>query len=184
MRLLDAVMAVERDLGERLPEGFVSEISLGLTPWVTELAESLQQGVALLFDYGVSRREYYDARRSGGWLRCHFRHHAHNNPLILPGIQDLTAWVDFTAVAKAAVESGLDVAGYTSQAQFLLGGGLDAEMRDFGRLPLASQLELSAQVKTLTLPGEMGEHFKCMALRRGDVLLPSAFQNTDRTHTL
>lgn len=182
--LADAVMAVERDLGERLPEGFVSEISLGLAPWISQLAESLQQGVALLFDYGVSRREYYDGCRSGGWLRCHFRHHAHNNPLILPGIQDLTAWVDFTAVAEAAVQSGLDVAGYASQARFLLGGGLDAEMRDFGRLPLASQLELSGQVKTLTLPGEMGEHFKCMALRRGDVPLPSAFQNADRTHTL
>ncbi|NNF40915.1 MAG: SAM-dependent methyltransferase [Woeseiaceae bacterium] len=182
--LSEAVMAVESDLGERLPEGFVSEISLGLAPWISQLAESLQRGVALLFDYGVSRREYYEARRSGGWLRCHFRHHAHNNPLILPGIQDLTAWVDFTAVAEAALQSGLVVAGFATQAQFLLGGGLDTEMRDFGRLPLASQLELSGQVKTLTLPGEMGEHFKCIALRRGDVSTPSAFQNADRTHTL
>lgn len=182
--LANAVFAIEDDLGESLPVGFVSDISLGLPGWVSELADSLQQGVAFLFDYGVTRKEYYAAERSGGWLRCHFRHHAHNDPMILTGIQDLTAWVDFTAVAAAALKSGLDVAGYSAQAQFLLGGGLDAEMQEFGSLPLASQLELSAQVKTLTLPGAMGEHFKCMALRRGDVRTPSAFRMADRTHTL
>jgi len=140
--------------------------------------------LAFLFDYGVTRREYYAAERSGGWLRCHFRHHAHNDPLILVGIQDLTAWVDFNAVADAAVQGGLDVAGYSAQAQFMMGGGLDAEMQGFTSLELESQLELSAQIKTLTLPGEMGEHFKCMALRRGNVKTPSAFQMADRTHTL
>ena len=114
----------------------------------------------------------------------HFRHHAHDDPLILAGIQDLTTWVDFNAVAEAAVRCGLNVAGYSSQAQFLLGGGLDAEMQQFSSMPLPSQLELSGQVKTLTLPGEMGEHFKCMALRRGDVIVPSAFTMADRTHTL
>ncbi|MGB5332933.1 MAG: SAM-dependent methyltransferase [Woeseiaceae bacterium] len=183
-RLANAVFAIEDELGESLPVGFVSDISLGLPGWVSELADSLQQGVAFLFDYGVTRKEYYAAERSGGWLRCHFRHHAHNDPMVLTGIQDLSAWVDFTAVAEAALNSGLDVAGYSAQAQFLLGGGLDAEMREFGSLPLASQLELSGQVKTLTLPGAMGEHFKCMALRRGDVKTPSAFRMADRTHTL
>lgn len=179
-----AVREIENDAGEPLPSGFASEVSLGLGAWVTEMAAALQQGTAFLFDYGVTRREYYDVSRSGGWLRCHFRHHAHNNPLILVGIQDLTAWVDFSAVAKAAVNSGLDVAGYTAQAQFLIGGGLDIEMQVFESLPLASQLELSGQVKRLTLPGEMGEHFKCMALRRGGVGIPSAFHAADRTHTL
>jgi SAM-dependent MidA family methyltransferase len=108
----------------------------------------------------------------------------HDNPLILTGIQDLTAWVDFTALAEAALENGFDVAGYSAQAQFLLGGGLEAEMQDFDSLPLATQLQLSGQIKTLTLPAEMGEHFKCMALRRGDIGTPSAFRRSDRTHTL
>ncbi len=182
--LLQGVYAIEEDLGRHLPPGYISEISPGLAGWVSTLANSLQQGLAFLFDYGVARREYYAEDRSGGWLRCHFRHHVHDDPLILTGIQDLTAWVDFNAVAEAALEGGLDVAGYSAQAQFLLGGGLEAEMKEFETLPLPSQLELSGQVKTLTLPAEMGEHFKCMALRRGDVRSPSAFSLGDRTHTL
>jgi SAM-dependent MidA family methyltransferase len=182
--LVDSVAALEQALGNSLPANFVSEISVGLSGWVSDLAASLQEGVAFLFDYGVTRREYYAAERSGGWLRCYFRHRAHNDPLILVGIQDITAWVDFNAVADAAVSSGLDIAGYTAQAQYLMSGGLDAEMREFESLPLESQLELSAQIKTLTLPGEMGERFKCMALRRGNVSTPSAFHMSDRTHTL
>ena len=182
--LSKAVLAIEEELGERLPAGYVSEVSLGLPGWVSTLADSLKRGLVFLFDYGVTRREYYGYERSGGWLRCYFRHHVHDDPLILTGIQDLTAWVDFNAVAEAAVNAGLDVAGYSAQAQFLLGGGLDAEMREFASLPLATQLELSGQIKTLTLPAEMGEHFKCMALRRGDISMPSAFNLADRTHTL
>lgn len=182
--LSNAVLTIEEELGEALPAGYVSEISLGLPGWVSTLADSLKRGLVFLFDYGVARREYYTHERSGGWLRCHFRHHVHDDPLILTGIQDLTAWVDFNAVAEAAANAGLDVAGYSAQAQFLLGGGLDVEMREFASLPLTAQLELSGQIKTLTLPAEMGEHFKCMALRRGDISTPSAFNLADRTHTL
>jgi len=182
--LSKAVLAIEDELGEGLPAGYVSEISLGLPGWVSTLAGSLKRGLVFLFDYGVTRREYYAHERSGGWLRCHFRHHVHDDPLILPGIQDLTAWVDFNAVAEAAVSTGLEIAGYSAQAQFLLGGGLDVEMREFASWPLKMQLELSGQVKTLTLPAEMGEHFKCMALRRGEISTPSAFNLADRTRTL
>ncbi len=182
--LSNAVLTIEEELGEALPAGYVSEISLGLPGWVSTLADSLKRGLVFLFDYGVTRREYYTHERSGGWLRCHFRHHVHDDPLVLTGIQDLTAWVDFNAVAEAAANAGLDVAGYSAQAQFLLGGGLDVEMREFASLPLTAQLELSGQIKTLTLPAEMGEHFKCMALRRGDISIPSAFNLADRTHTL
>lgn len=182
--LSNTVRVIEDELGTRLPLGFVSEISLGLSSWVSSLGDSLRQGVVFLFDYGVTRREYYAPERSGGWLRCHFRHHAHNDPLILVGIQDLTAWVDFTAVAEGATQCGLDVAGYTTQAQFLIGGGLDDLLKDYQSLSLPSQLQLSGQIKTLTLPAEMGEHFKCMALRRGDIGTPSAFGSGDRTHTL
>ncbi len=183
-RLVERVEAIETALGEPLPVGYVSEISLGVHDWIATLGGSLDEGVAFLFDYGVTRREYYAQDRADGWLRCYFRHHVHNNPLLLPGIQDLTAWVDFNAVAEAALSSGLDVAGYSAQAQFLIGGGLDAEMQDFASLPVSRQLQLSGQIKTLTLPAEMGEHFKCMALRRGDSGTPSAFSLADRTHTL
>ncbi len=184
-RLLErAVLDLETDLGAALPGGYTSEICVAAPNWIARLGGGLIEGMAFLFDYGVSRREYYAAARSDGWLRCHFRHHAHNNPLILPGIQDLTAWVDFTAVAAAAVGAGLEVAGYATQAQFLMAGGLEAEMCDFAELSLEEQLQLSQQIKTLTLPGEMGEHFKCMALRKGINRTPGAFTLADRTHTL
>ncbi len=182
--LRDAVAVIEEDLGGTLPAGYESEVSLGVHEWVAGLGGTLQRGVAFLFDYGVSRREYYARDRDTGWLRCHFRHHAHANALLLPGIQDITAWVDFTAVAAAAVESGMEVAGFTPQAGFLMNGGLDLELQSMASLSPQEQLELSAQVKHLTLPGAMGENFKCMALRRGAVKVPSAFRLTDRTHTL
>ena len=152
--------------------------------WIEGLADVLQTGTAFLFDYGVSRREYYALERSSGWLRCHFRHHAHNDPLVLAGIQDLTAWVDFTAVAEAAVAAGFEIAGYSAQAQFLMAGGLAQELENLAALPLQEQLALSRQIKTLTLPGEMGEHFKCMALQKRALARPSAFGLADRTHTL
>ena len=182
--LVNAVRAIERDIAAELPTNYVSEISLSVPGWIADMADSLQQGFAFLFDYGLGRAEYYAGDRNEGWLRCHFRHRAHSDPLILPGIQDLTAWVDFSAVAAAAVEQGLEVAGYVSQTQFLLGGGLDKEMGKLSELPLESQLELSKQIKILTLPGEMGENVKCIGLARGDIPWPDAFKSADRTHTL
>jgi SAM-dependent MidA family methyltransferase len=183
-RLASAVQAIEDEVRAEFSDGFVSEVCLAVPDWIAGLSSALDTGVVLLFDYGVSRQEYYAAERSDGWLRCHFRHHAHNDPLVLPGIQDLTAWVDFTAVADAAVAAGFDIAGYSAQAQFLLAGGLEAEMQGFAELSLEEQIELSRQVKTLTLPGEMGEHFKCMALQKGAIATPSGFSLADRTHVL
>ncbi len=183
-RLASVVAAIESELGNALLEGYTSEVSLAAPSWIADLARSLRHGAAFVFDYGVSRREYYARDRTDGWLRCHFRHHAHNNPLILPGIQDLTAWVDFTAIASAALAGGLDILGYQTQSHFLMGGGLEIEMQGFAELPVAKQLELSGQIKTLTLPGEMGENFKCMALGRGEIVTPSAFHFADRTQTL
>jgi SAM-dependent MidA family methyltransferase len=182
--LVQSVAKIERDLGDALPDGYMSEVCLATGPWIGGMAAALREGVAFLFDYGVSRREFYAPSRSSGWLRCYFRHHAHDDPLILPGIQDLTAWVDFTHVAAVAVAQGMHIAGYTPQAQFLMSGGLETEMQGFDDLPLERQVELSQQVKTLTLPGDMGERFKCLALRKGDIPVPSAFGLTDRTHTL
>jgi SAM-dependent MidA family methyltransferase len=182
--LAAAVASIEADIGQALPEGFTSEVSLASTSWIADLAGCVQRGAVFLFDYGISRREYYAHDRADGWLRCHFRHHAHNDPLVYPGIQDITTWVDFSSIAHAAVEAGLDILGYQTQSQFLMGGGLEIEMRGFTDLPVARQLELSGQIKTLTLPGEMGENFKCMAVGRGDIVTPSAFHFADRTQTL
>ena len=182
--LADAVVAVENDLGQSLPDGYTSDLCLASAAWVADLASILTKGAVFLLDYGVSRREYYGDERSDGWLRCHFRHHAHDNPLILPGIQDLTSWVDFTAAAEAAVAGGLDVLGFSTQAQFLIGGGLQQELAEFAELPIDAQLELSGQVKLLTLPGEMGENFKCLGLGRGDIIAPAAFRSADRTMSL
>jgi SAM-dependent MidA family methyltransferase len=182
--LEQAVAAIERYLGSPLPDGYTSEVCLAIPPWIGGMAAALREGVAFLFDYGGSRREYYAPGRSDGWLRCHFRHRAHNDPLILPGIQDVTAWVDFTSVARAAAAQGFDVAGYAPQAQFLMGGGLEAEMRGFETRTTAEQLTLSQEIKKLTLPGEMGERFKCIALRKGSIATPTAFNLADRTHTL
>jgi len=182
--LAEAIAAIETDLGWTLPEGFTSEICLAAPAWIADLASFLKEGAAFLFDYGVSQREYYAEERSDGWLRCHFRHHAHNDPLIMPGIQDLTSWVNFSAVAEAAVAGGLDVMGFATQAQFLIGGGLEQELADFTELPIDAQLKLSGQVKLLTLPGEMGENFKCLGLSRGDITSPAAFNSADRTMSL
>ncbi len=182
--LVAAVEAIESDLGKRLPDGFASEVSLGASGWVSDVVAAMQDGIVFLFDYGVSRREYYAPDRIDGWLRCHYRHRAHNNPLVLPGIQDITAWVDFTAVAEAATGAGADIAGYVNQAQFLMSGGLAAELQGMTKLPPERQLELSGQVKKLTLPGEMGENFKCLGVSRGTISPPSAFIIADRTHTL
>lgn len=182
--LAAAVRKIEQDLGGALPPGYVSEVCLAAAGWTADIARLLQQGVAFLFDYGVSRREYYAPDRRDGWLRCHFRHHAHNDALLLPGIQDITAWVDFSAVAGAAVAGGLDVLGYVTQAHFLLDGGLADELAGFAELPPAAQLRLSGQVKLLTLPGEMGENFKCLGLGRAAPGVPDGFAKSDRTNTL
>ena len=182
--LVDAVDSIEGELGRAFEPGYESEVSLSADAWIGDISKTLEQGLILLFDYGCARREYYASDRSNGWLRCHFRHRAHDDPLILAGIQDITAWVDFTAIAGAAVDEGLEVAGFLPQSLFLAGGGLDEELATFDTLSVEQQLALSAQIKTLTLPGEMGENVKCMALRRGTIDAPSAFRIGDRTHTL
>jgi len=182
--LQQSIRSIETHLDEPLADGYETEISPAVSHWIADLSAAIDAGFIFLFDYGVTRREYYAPDRYQGWLRCHFRHRVHGDPLILPGIQDLTTWVDFSAVAQAAQASGLDVAGFVTQAHFMLHGGLDEELTDFTAMPTAQQLELSRQVKLLTLPGEMGESFKCIGLSRGDINLPPAFRMSDRTHRL
>ena len=182
--LEQAVRHVEHSLGRRFPDGFVSELSPALPGWIAGISASLERGFMFLFDYGLTRAEYYASDRSDGWLRCHFRHRVHNDPLIYPGIQDLSSWVDFTAVAEGATRAGMEIAGFVSQAHFLMNGGLQDELADFQRLPTATQLEISRQVKMLTLPTEMGEHFKCIGLAKNWNAAPESFSTFDRTHNL
>ncbi len=182
--LAAAVTHIETYLGRRMPDDYDSEICLALPQWIKDVAASLEQGFMFLFDYGLPRHEYYAPDRSEGTLRCHYRHHAHSNPLIYPGIQDITAWVDFTAIAEAATDAGLYVNGFVSQAHFLMSGGLEQDLAHMVDLDIKAQLELSRQVKMLTMPGEMGENFKCIGLSRGELTTPAGFAFADRTHTL
>src|SRR5690606_7101096 len=127
------------------------------------IAEPLTRGSMLLIDYGMVRREYYAPDRSSGTLRCHYRHRAHDDPFLYPGLQDITAWVDFSACADAALAAGLDVAGFTTQGQFLVeGGAAELLVADDTR----EAIERAQALKTLVLPGEMGERFKVMLLSR------------------
>jgi SAM-dependent MidA family methyltransferase len=161
------VIALQDELGYSLPAGYETEFNPHLRPWLQALAEILAAGVLLLIDYGYPRREYYHSQRTTGTLLCHYRHRAHADPLILPGLQDITANVDFTAVADAAASVGLTVTGYTSQSYFLLGCGLETLLAEVDPDDTHRYLELTRQVKLLTLPSEMGERFKAMALTRG-----------------
>lgn len=149
-----------------LDEGYTSEINLRAEEWVRSLGGFLKQGVALLIDYGFPRREFYHLQRNEGTLMCHYRHRAHDNALQWVGLQDITTHVDFTAVGEAALESGLEVRGYTNQAAFLIANGL-TELLAQAEGDMKQHLTLSAQVKRLTMPSEMGELFKVMALSRG-----------------
>lgn len=152
-------------------EDYRSELNMSLVPWLRSLTEQLVVGAALFIDYGYPRREYYHRERDRGTLLCHYRHRAHADPLLLPGLQDITTHVDFTAVAEAADVLGLEVGGFSSQAQYLLDTGIEqllAEALTTGEAAGQSRyLRLAAQAKTLLLPGEMGERFKTMLLQRG-----------------
>lgn len=159
--LLEALTELKIDFAP----GYTSEINLNIKPWISSMAAILQRGAILLIDYGFLRQEYYHPDRSMGTLMCHYRHHAHTDPLILPGIQDITAHVDFTAVGEAAESSGLKVSYYGSQAQFLLKHDLLGSMQRLAKNQ-EEYLQLANQVKILTLPSEMGELFKVMILKR------------------
>lgn len=165
-RLSAAVRGIEANLGEALPDAYTSEVNLRLQPWIASIAAALHQGVALFIDYGLPQRQYYRSERREGTLLCHFRQRFHDDPLIHVGLQDIGAWVDFTAVAQAAVEAGLHVEGFTTQAHFLIGNDIDRYLRPAGHddEPLAARLQLARQAMLLTLPGEMGERFKVIGL--------------------
>lgn len=181
-RLADAALcaqlrAIEAEVGA-LPPGYGSEVSAVVSAWSADLARWLARGVALLIDYGFPRREYYHPQRLMGTLMCHYRHHAHAEPLWLPGLNDITAHVDFTAVADAAHGAGLDVLGYTTQAHFLLNCGLlDLVQR-------APSPRRANEAQRLVSEAEMGELFKVLAVGRGVDVPLLGFARGDRLDRL
>ncbi|MCX7053256.1 MAG: SAM-dependent methyltransferase [Proteobacteria bacterium] len=183
-RLVAAVRRIEADTGTVLPDGYESEVCAGLAGWFESIVSSLERGVLLFIDYGLPRREYYAAERMRGTLLCHFRHRFHEDALTRVGLQDITAWVDFTAVAEAAQGAGCEVAGYTTQAHFLIGCGLGDFVANVEGLELVQRLNLSRQAMVLTLPGEMGERFKVIALAKNYDSPLRGFAMRDLRHTL
>lgn len=166
-----------------LAPGYVSELCPAAAALIATLGERLQQGAMLFIDYGFPRREYYHPHRASGTLMCHYRQHAHDDPLLYPGLQDITAHVDFTAAAEAALAAGLEVLGYTSQAQFLINCGITDLLAAISPTDTAAYLPAVAQVQKLMSPAEMGELFKVIAVGRGIGPL-SGFSHGDKRHTL
>ena len=161
--LSSAVAALESRLPAPLQQGYRSEVCLALPAWLQAVAASLRRGCLVFADYGLVRTEYYHEQRASGTLVCHYRHRAHDDPFVYPGLQDITAWVDFSACADAAEAAGLTVDGFTTQGQYLL--GVLAAAPQWLAVVASSPQEQSA-LKTLILPGEMGERFKVLVLRK------------------
>jgi SAM-dependent MidA family methyltransferase len=176
--LVAAVSALQAELPAPLPDGYATEVSLRLPAWLASLGDTLRRGMLLLSDYGMTRREYYHAQRSAGTLICHYRHRAHADPFFQPGLQDITAWVDFSAVAHAADAAGFTIGGYATQAHFLLASGI---VEDLVSQPSPAA---ASAAKSLLFPGEMGERFKVMALTRGSAIPLPGFSIRDLRHRL
>jgi SAM-dependent MidA family methyltransferase len=146
---------------------YISEISLLVPALIRTLANAMERGALLFIDYGFGSGEYYHPQRDRGTLMCHYRHRAHDDPFFLPGLQDITSHVDFTAVALAGVDAGLELKGYTTQAHFLINAGVTDLLAGTSPDDSATYLPLAAQAQTLVSPAEMGELFKVIALGRG-----------------
>ncbi len=179
-----AVRHVEHDVGAPFAEGYRSEVLPQLPYWIQAVGGLLQDGAMLFVDYGYPRREFYLPERSDGTLVCHHRHTAHGDPFHLPGLQDITAFVDFTALAEAGVNAGFDLAGYCAQASFLINNGLPERLAAIEEI--GDEVERHRrhnEVKRLTLPGEMGERFQVMGFQRGVDIGP-AFARGDLSRRL
>ncbi|MBI5626014.1 MAG: class I SAM-dependent methyltransferase [Nitrosomonadales bacterium] len=175
-----------------VPDDYVSEISLAAHGLVNSLANCLKQGAMLFIDYGFGSREFYHPQRNSGTLMCHYRHYAHDDPFFLPGLQDITAHVNFTGIAECGIDTGLELLGYTSQAFFLINCGITELLQDTSPENLRDYLPLSSQMQKLTSPAEMGELFKVIALGKKLFMSPiggeasplSGFTRGDLTRSL
>jgi len=169
----------------RFPAGdYASELNPAAEALVALVGARIASGALLVIDYGFPRAEHYHPHRDGGTLMAHYRHRAHGDALSWPGLTDLTAHVDFTAVAEAGERAGLAVAGFASQAAFLLALGLLDRLAAVGPVEATAYLREAAAVQTLTSPAEMGELFKVLALARGDAIDWPGFALSDRSHAL
>ena len=173
--LCAAVRTIESQLGESFAEGYESEINLAAEGWLKSISEILEQGLILFVDYGFPRHEFYHPQRGCGTLMCHYRHRAHPDPLVLVGLQDITAHVDFTAMAETAQASGLDVLGFTTQPHLLLSLGIEQRVAE-----AEDVIQVAQQIKQLVLPSEMGELFKAIAFGKGLDLSLNGFSFQDQ----
>ncbi len=183
-RLRSAVQAVAAAAGAEWHGGYSSEVCLRMRDWTASVTQCLSAGVVLWFDYGLPRNQYYLAERSDGTLLSHFRQRAVDDVLRHPGVQDITAWVDFTALAESGDAAGFDVAGFTNQGFFLAGAGIEQDMQLLGAGDERAGARLANQARRLMLPGEMGERFKAMAWMRGMQVDLMGFTVRDFLHTL
>ncbi|GAB3358921.1 class I SAM-dependent methyltransferase [Lysobacter tyrosinilyticus] len=180
----NAVRNIERRLGREFAEGYRSELLPQLPYWIQAVSGGMQRGAMLFVDYGHPRAEFYQADRNDGTLRAYYRHRMHEEPLLWPGLQDITASVDFTALAEAGVAAGFDFAGYCSQASFLLGNGMAGVLERIERMHDATEQQRRRnEVKKLTLPSEMGERFQVMGFEK-DVEFGTAFMAGDLSFRL
>lgn len=181
-RAIKRVEEVERE-GTALEVGFVSEINFNAEDWLTSIAEKLDKGIIILIDYGYPQHEYYHPQRNEGTLNCFYRHRHHSNPFLYPGLQDLTAHIDFTAIADSGINSGLNLLGYTTQSHFLFGAGIAqlAEKRSENVADdnIVAQIEMANEVKKLTMPYEMGEVVKVIGFSKNCDLALEAFHFKD-----
>jgi SAM-dependent MidA family methyltransferase len=165
-------------------DGYVSEYCPRLGAWTRAVTQPLRRGAVLWFDYGLPRAQYYLPERHDGTLACHFRQRLSDDPFANIGLQDISAWVDFTCVAEASRESGFELAGFTTQAHFLAGLKIDQEMRLAAGGDENLFARLANQARQLMMPGEMGERFKAMAWLRGLDIPLSGFALLDLRHSL
>jgi SAM-dependent MidA family methyltransferase len=179
----DPLLRVRADTLNLAP-GYLTEINLAADALIASLAQCLERGLILMIDYGFGQAEYYHPQRHMGTLRAHYRHHALDDPFYLPGLCDLTAHVDFSAVARAGMAAGLDLAGYTSQANFLLNAGLTELLMQISPADAAAYLPQANAVQRLVSPAEMGELFKVIALTKGKAAPLAGFARSDRRHSL
>jgi len=183
-RLVHRVKNIETELATEFDSGYLSEINFTAEDWIKSIAGRLQSGVVILIDYGFPQHEYYHSQRNQGTLMCHYRHRTHPDAFVYPGLQDITAHVDFTAMADAALEAGMSILGYTNQANFLMGAGILNLAGLDKQAEIQQQMDIAAQVKKLTLPHEMGELFKVIGFSKNcDVVLP-AFEFHDMRSSL
>ena len=177
-----ALLDEARSIG--VPAPYVSEIGLAARAWMSTLCERLEHGLIFVIDYGFPRHEYYHPQRSAGTLMCHHRHRAHADPFARPGDEDITAHVDFSALAAAAREAGAEVLGYATQAQFLVNCGITDVLSEANVENALVYAPIAAQAQKLLSPAEMGELFKVLAVGKGVAAPLLGFTRGDRSHAL